>query len=206
MVEHFERDTEIVFRQPPARTAPLDRFAELYAEADDPWQVRTRWYERRKRALVLASLPRERYGLAVEPACGTGVLTGELAARCDRLLAFDPMPAAVHQARENTRHLPNVAVRSGALPDDLPTEPTDLVVFGEILYYLSDQDLAATVDRAVGALRPGGHLVAVHWLPWAAEAPRDGMAAHRFLLECPALDPVVEHIDERFALHVLVRR
>jgi hypothetical protein len=102
--------------------------------------------------------------------------------------------------------LANVDVRLGSLPDDLPTEPIDLAVFSEILYYLSDQDLVATVDRTVAALRPGGQVLAVHWLPWAAEAPRDGMAAHRFLSGHPDLDPIVEHTDQAFVLHVLVRR
>ncbi len=31
-------------------------FADLYAGNDDPWAFRTRWYERRKRELTLASL------------------------------------------------------------------------------------------------------------------------------------------------------
>jgi LmbE family N-acetylglucosaminyl deacetylase len=206
MVEHFERGVEVVFRQPPQRTAPLSRFADIYDGGTDPWGVTTSWYERRKRAVALGSLPRERYGLAVEPACGQGAFTRELAARCDRVVAFDPVPAALRQARAVTAQLPNVLVRHGLLPDDLPAEPTDLVVFSEILYYLGDADLAATVDGAVAALRPGGHLLAVHWLPWAAEAPRDGMAAHRVLLAHPGLTRVVEHMDEDFVLHVLGRR
>jgi LmbE family N-acetylglucosaminyl deacetylase len=204
MVEHFERAVEVVFREPPVRSAPIDRFADLYAAGADPWHVHTKWYERRKRAIALASLPDEHYGLAVEPACGIGAFTTELAARCDRVLAFDPVPAAVEQARAG--QLANVDVRLGSLPDDLPTEPIDLAVFSEILYYLSDQDLEATVDRTVAALRPGGQVLAVHWLPWAAEAPRDGMAAHRFLSGHPDLDPIVEHTDQAFVLHVLVRR
>jgi LmbE family N-acetylglucosaminyl deacetylase len=203
-LRHFERDTEVVFRQPPRHTAPISRFVELYGD-DDPWGVATKWYERRKRAVVLASLPHERYGTAVEPACGTGILTRDLAGRCDRVLASDPVPAAVRRCREHTADLPNVEVTPGALPD-LPAEPADLVVFSEILYYLGDDDLAASVEAAVDRLRPNGHLLSVHWLPWAAEAPRDGMAAHRHLLAHPALDTLVEHMDERFVLHVLGHR
>jgi LmbE family N-acetylglucosaminyl deacetylase len=206
MLEHFDRDVEVVFREPPVRTAPIDRFTDLYAGGTDPWDVHTSWYERRKRAVAMSSLPHERYGLAVEPACGVGAFTTELAARCDRVVAFDPVPAAVRQAELATAELSTVAVKLGILPADLPAEPTDLVVFSEILYYLSDRDLSSTVERSVAALRPGGHLLAVHWLPWAAEAPRDGMAAHRFLLAQPGLDPIVEHVDQDFVLHVLVRR
>jgi LmbE family N-acetylglucosaminyl deacetylase/SAM-dependent methyltransferase len=206
MVEHFEREVEVVFREPPRRSAPITRFAEIYERDADPWGVAGKWYERRKQAVAMAGLPRERYGFAVEPACGIGQVTQALAQRCDRVLAFDPVPSAVRRATEATRNLPNVEVRPGALPTDLPTdEPTDLVVFSEILYYLDDADLAATVDRAVTALRPGGHLLALHWLPWAPEAPRDGDTAHRFLLDHPALEPLVAHRDERFVMHVLSR-
>lgn len=206
MLRHFQRDVEVVFRQPPERSAPVDRFTDLYDRAADPWGVSTAWYERRKRAVALASLPEERYGLVIEPACGIGVFTRELAARCDRVLAFDPVPEAVRQGRSRTADLPGVHLCQGAVPGDFPTDPADLVVFSEILYYLGDEDLTDTVKRAVSGLRPGGQLLAVHWLPWAPEAPRDGMDAHRILLRHPDLDPLVEHIDREFVLHVLVRR
>ncbi|HEX4724163.1 MAG TPA: bifunctional PIG-L family deacetylase/class I SAM-dependent methyltransferase, partial [Pseudonocardiaceae bacterium] len=199
-------DTEILFRQPPTRTAPLARFTDLYAATTDPWGTATKWYERRKRAVALAALPCERYGFAVEPACGTGVLTRMLADRCDRVLAFDPVTEAVRQARAATSGLPRVEIRQAELPAGLPAGPVDLVVFSEILYYLDDRDLRDTVDRAVTALRPGGHVLAVHWRPWAAEAPRDGIAAHRVLLARPEFEVVVDHRDEDFVLHVAVRR
>lgn len=203
---HFERDVEVVFRHPLRHGAPLSRFEALYDNAEDPWQVTTSWYERRKQDMVLASLPRQRYDTIVEPACGIGVLTTALAARCDRLIAFDPIPTAIGRCQARTRDLDNVTVELGVLPTSLPTGPVDLVVFSEILYYLSDTDLKTTIDQAVGALRPGGQILAVHWLPWAPEAPRDGRAAHRKLLAHPCLDRRVEHIDEQFLLHVLSRR
>ncbi|HWC79610.1 MAG TPA: bifunctional PIG-L family deacetylase/class I SAM-dependent methyltransferase [Pseudonocardiaceae bacterium] len=206
MLRHFDRDVEVFFRQPPGRTAPVDRFVELYDQDADPWAVADSWYERRKREVLLASLPEQHYGTVVEPACGNGILTRAVAGRAGELLAFDPVPAAVRTAGERTRDLANVIVTEGALPADLPTGGVDLVVFSEILYYLGDADLESTVDKAISALRPGGQLLAVHWLPWAPEAPRDGMAAHRFLLADPRLDRLVEHVDERFVLHVLGRR
>ena len=206
MLSHFDRDTEVLFRQPPSAGAPISRFVQLYERDDDPWQVSDRWYERRKREILLASLPREQYGVAVEPACGIGVLTRTLAARCDRVLAFDPAPNAVRRAHALTRDLLNVSVRTGALPEDLPPGPVDLVVFSEILYYLGEEQLRDTIDRAVAALAPQGQLVAVHWLPWAPEAPMDGERAHAILVSHPGLRVLVEHRDERFLSHVLARR
>jgi LmbE family N-acetylglucosaminyl deacetylase len=206
MLEHFERDAEVLFRQLPSRTAPVARFRDLYADATDPWGTATKWYERRKRAVALAVLPLRRYGFAVEPACGTGVLTRALADRCDHVLAFDPVTEAVRQARAATAGLPQVEVRQAALPAGLPKGPADLVVFSEILYYLDEDDLHDTVDRTAAAVRPGGHVLAVHWRPWAAEAPRDGVAAHRALLARPEFEVVVDHLDAEFVLHVVVRR
>jgi LmbE family N-acetylglucosaminyl deacetylase len=203
---HFQRDHEILFREPPARSAPQSRFEELYHEAADPWSMTTRWYERRKRAVSMAALPRERYSFAVEPACGVGNFTRDLASRCDRLVAFDPVESAVQRARAATFGLSGVDIHHGSLPRNMPAGPADLIVFSEILYYLGDSDLSVTIDAAVSALRRGGDLLAVHWRPWAPEAPRDGEDAHRRLTEHPGLETLVEHVDEAFLLHVLRRR
>ncbi|WP_026420177.1 bifunctional PIG-L family deacetylase/class I SAM-dependent methyltransferase [Actinoalloteichus caeruleus] len=205
MLSHLDRDGEVLFREPRGNTAPQGRFVELYERRADPWDGNG-WYERRRRAVLLSALPRERYGHAVEPACGPGHLTRALAGRCDRVDAFDAVPAAVRAARRATSDLPGVRVRDGRLPAGLPAGPVDLVVLSEILYYLDDQDLTATLDGAVTVLRPGGHLLAAHWLPWAPEAPRSGWDAHRRLVSRPELRCLVAHEDEEFVTHVLERR
>lgn len=203
--------SELVFRIPRVDGAPLSRFDELYAGLDgagdgDPWETRTSWYERRKRAVVLACLPAERYRHAAEPACGTGALTRDLAARCDRVSASDFSPAAVAQTAAATAGSAQVEVARVALPDPaaLPGG-IDLAVLGEVLYYLADADLARTVDRLAEALEPGGDVVLVHWDGWPAEAPRDGAAAHRVLLDDPRFELLAEHVDEEFLVHVLRR-
>ncbi|MBW0118852.1 SAM-dependent methyltransferase [Pseudonocardia abyssalis] len=200
-----EAGTEVVFRYPRSSGAPRARFDELYARGvGDPWETRTAWYERRKRAMVLACLPAERYRHAAEPACGTGALTGDLAARCDRISASDFADSAVAQT---TAAVPgHVDVARLTLPDPaaLPAG-IDLAVLSEVLYYLSDDDLAAVVDRLAAALELGGDVVLVHWDGWPAEAPRDGAAAHRVLLEDPRFELLVSVVDEEFLLHVLRR-
>lgn len=200
-----EPGTEVVFRHPRSSGAPRGRFDELYARGvGDPWETHTAWYERRKRATVLACLPAERYRHAAEPACGTGALTGDLAARCDRISASDFAGSAVAQTAAAAP--PHVDVARVTLPDPaaLPSG-IDLAVLSEVLYYLSDDDLAAVVDRLAEAVEPGGDVVLVHWDGWPAEAPRDGAAAHRVLLADPRFETIVEHVDEEFLLHVLRR-
>ena len=204
MLAHTRRPAELLFRVPRSGSAPVSRFAELYA-AGDPWRADS-WYERRKRAVVLASLPRERYRRAFEPGCGAGELTRDLAARCDAVLASDPVTKAVRRASERTAALPGVRVEQAALPDAVPAEPVDLVVFSEVLYYLDDATVSAVLDRTVAALPSGADVVVVHWRGWPPEAPRDAEATHRMVRARPELTTVVEHVDDGFVLLVSRRR
>ena len=88
----------------------------------------------------------------------------------------------------------------------MPVEPVDLAIFSEVLYYLDDATVSATLDRTLAALEPGGDVAVVHWREWPAEAPRDAAATHRMLQARPELTPVVEHVDDGFVLLVLRRR
>jgi len=204
MLAHTRRPTELLFRVPRSASAPVSRFAELYA-AGDPWRAGS-WYERRKRAVVVASLPRERYRRAFEPGCGTGELTRDLAGRCDEVLASDPVAEAVQRAREHTADLTAVRVEQAALPDAVPEGPVDLAVFSEVLYYLDDATVTSVLDRTLAAVPAGGDVVVVHWRGWPPEAPRDAAATHRMVRARPELATVVEHVDDGFVLLVLRRR
>ncbi len=134
---------------PPLGSTPLVRFADLYAANADPWGTATREYECRKREVVMACLPRGRYRRALDVGCGTGLLTAKLAGRCDEVVAFDGVAAAVGATRAATAGLGNVRVELARLPDQVPPGPFDLVVFSEVLYYLDSADLAlalATIE------------------------------------------------------------
>jgi LmbE family N-acetylglucosaminyl deacetylase len=208
VLAHFDVDRELYFRAAPADSAPATRFDELYTAGDgDPWGTRSSWYERRKRAVLLACLPRERYRHVAEPGCGLGELTRELAGRCDRLHASDYSAPAVAAARDAVAGTPGVVVERAALPDPaaLP-DGLDLAVVSEVLYYLSPEDVRATVHRLADALVPGGDVVLAHWRGWPAEAPRDAAATHADLLDDPRFVTLVEHVDAEFLLHLARRR
>ena len=205
LLEHVDRDIDLLFREPRRDSAPVGRFATLYAEGNDPWRTGS-WYERRKRGVVLACLPREHYQNGFEPGCGAGELTVELAGRCDRLVACDPVPDAVERARAATQDTPGVRIDLASLPEAVPDGPAELVVFSEVLYYLDDRAISDSLDRTLDATRAGGDVVVVHWRGWPAEATRDADATHRLLRARPELDVLVEHVDEQFLLTVLRRR
>ena len=181
-----------------------DHFERIYAEADDPWGFEHRWYERRKRAVTLASLPRERFASAFEPGCSIGVLTEALAERCDRLLATDVAARPLEVARRRLAGRPGVRIERLQVPQEWPSEHFDLVVLSEIGYYLSAADLETLVRRAAASLTPDGVLVACHWRHPAGD-PLRGDDVHALLREVSGLDVLVEHVEEDFRLDVLVR-
>ena len=146
------------------QTLSEDYCAGIYASDPDPWRFTSSAYERDKYAATLAALPQVRYRSAFEPACSIGVFTHALAARCDRVLATDLVPAAVDATRARCADRANVAVRQGALPADWPEGRFDLIILSEFLYFLAPLDLAALVHRVGGAIEPGGDMVLVHWL------------------------------------------
>jgi SAM-dependent methyltransferase len=186
-------------------TLGTDYFDQMYATSADPWGFRTRWYEARKYAISLALLPAEHYGDAFEPGCSIGVLTEQLAPRCDRLLACDGSATAVRQAAARTARRPNVEVQRRVIPGDWPAGDFDLIVLSELLYYFAGEDLAQVLDRAVTALRPGGSLLAVHWRYLVADYPRTGDEVHRALAGQGGLARLVEHREPDFLAEVYIR-
>lgn len=145
-------------------TVPPDYFADLYASNPDPWGFATSSYEHEKYDATLASLPRETYGSALEIGCSIGVLTQRLAQRCTRLLALDVAPSALDAARARCADLAHVRFEQAAIPSQWPEGRFDLIVLSEVLYFLSHDDIAASVALMRAAVEPGGHLLLVHWL------------------------------------------
>ncbi|WP_198969768.1 methyltransferase [Xylophilus sp. ASV27] len=157
-------------------------FEALHSASADPWGVHRRWYERRKRSLLLAALPREHYGLAFEPGCSVGGNTLALAARCSQLVSADASAAATARARAAVAGLPQVRVEHWRFPDRWPSRNCDLVVVSELAYYLSERDFARFLLRAPAHLTHGGHLLLCHWRAPIADAFRSGDSVHQAAL------------------------
>ena len=179
-------------------------FDRLYEANPDPWGFASRWYEQRKYRLTVDALPRPRFRCGFEPGCSIGVLTALLAERCDRLIAADPVAAAVANARRRLRPLDNVDLRVLSIPDEWPADSYDLVVLSEIGYYFDRSELGEVLTKISRDLEPGGALVAVHWT-----GPTDylltGSEVHQMIAEVPTLDQRVWHTDAEFVLGVWQR-
>jgi SAM-dependent methyltransferase len=187
---------------PPEASFSLDHFIGLYEAKSDPWDNATKWSDQRKYAVAMASLPRERYRRCYEPGCAVGVLSVMLAARCDEVLAVDCVEEAVVQARAVTAGLPHVRVERALLPAELPAGTFDLIVVGDLLYYLSAADLQVMIDGMVARLEPGGDLLAAHFRDRDNPESYDGFDVHARLAGHPELAHVIRHEDEWFLIDV----
>lgn len=155
-------------------------FEQLYAQTD-PFGYRTRWYEERKRALLLASLGQRNYEHGWELGCSNGELSAALANRCRRLLATDLSERAVLLARRRLAAVPGFEVQCARHPGFRPDVRFDLIVCSELGYYLDPQQLPQLRDDIHSVLAGNGLLVACHWRVPFAEAGSDAESVHREL-------------------------
>lgn len=200
VLAHFTRDVEVLLPGPLTDDA-LDR---LHASTADPWQVETSWYEHRKRAVVMAALPRRSYDRGLEVGCSIGVLTQDLAGRCGQLTAIDASNAAIRAAGRRLSDRDDIHLVHGRVPEDWPPGRFDLIVLAEVGYFLAPTALRRTARLAQAALAGGGHLLLCHWRHPVTGWPLQGDDVHRIVAEeCHRLVDVVAHREHDFALQVL---
>lgn len=180
-----------------------DSYFEAIYQVADPYGSATRWYERRKQEVLLASLPRPRFGRAFEPACGTGVLTTLLAARCDQVFASDFSAGALSQARRVCGGLANVRIEQHRVPEQWPKAENyfDLIVVSELCSFLSEKEVLALRARCASSLGEASVLVACDWRWPFRERVLDADRAHA-LLQGAGLARVALHEEQDFILSI----
>ncbi|MCB7135549.1 PIG-L family deacetylase [Cellulosimicrobium marinum] len=225
MLRHAARPVEVLVQSAPDRDATAGRdatavhdatpaaareslgrefFDRFYTGRTDPWGFETRWYEERKRAVLLASLPRRRFRSGLELGCSTGVLTAALRDRCDRLTGVDIADAPLRVARERLGD--DVDLVRLDTPDEWPDGEFDLVVLSEVLYYYGSDDLDRALDRVLGSLAADGVVVACHWRHDVPEYPLGGDEVAARVQDRSELGVLAHHEEDDFVLDVLARR
>jgi SAM-dependent methyltransferase len=196
---------------------PDEYFDRMYAGDHDPWQLSSRWYEKRKYAITLALLPNRRYRHAFEPGCSIGALTTLLTQRCDHVTAVDVAGAAVRTADHRLRAAGvrgSVTLSRASLDSPWPPGPFDLLVLSELAYYLSADKLAEVLRWECPRLRSGATVIAAHWRHAVADYPLTGDEAHTIIAATPGLtslgcyrdrDVVIEVFDTGAGLSVAAR-
>src|SRR6201985_1449966 len=162
-------------------------FEARYRADPDPWGYLASDYERAKYAATLAACGPGPFACALELGGSIGVFSAMLAPSCRRLVTVDVSPTAVARARSLLAEHPTADPIVGPIPAAVPRLAFDLVVASEILYYLSDEELAGTLSLLDDTMLAVARLVAVHWRPRGPERPRDAEQAHDSLAASPWL-------------------
>ena len=184
------------------RSIPPTYFEEMYARDPDPWRFAQSDYEREKYAATLAALPRARYASALEVGCSIGVLTRQLAGRCDALLSLDVAEAALERARERCSDRDHVRFERRRVPADWPEGSFDLILLSEVVYYLDRDDVRRLAARVDAAASPGCDILLVHWLG-ETHYPLPGDEAASVFIEASAADLVEGHREKDYRLDIL---
>jgi len=158
-----------------------EHFQRIYASADDPWGFGSSPYEREKYRRTVGMLGDRRFASGLEVGCSIGVLSRMLAERCERLLGLDIVEQPLAAARARCEGMPGVAFRQMRVPEAWPDGRFDLLVFSEVLYFLSPADIDRCAARALGALAADAVVVLVNWLGTSDDPCSGDEAADRFI-------------------------
>lgn len=138
----------------------------VFSRGEDPFGYKSSPYETARLDAMEAALGAGRYAQAVEVGCAEGAFTQRLAARSERLLAVDISAVALERARRRLQDQPGVSFFEADLREWAPQGPCDLVVLGDVLYYLDKPMVRAafeeTFARIKGWLSPGARLLLAH--------------------------------------------
>ncbi|PZV08970.1 MAG: methyltransferase [Leptolyngbya sp.] len=176
-----------------------DFFDTLYQADPDPWRFETSEYEAAKYAATLAALTKPRYRSAFEIGGSIGVLTEQLAPRCDALLSVEISALAQERAIERCQYLPQVRFQLMNVPHEYPRDSFDLVLLSEVGYYWCRADLLKAQQRIYESLEPGGQLLLVHWLHDAPSYPLRGDDVHNAFQDFAAIAPLSHLYSRRTA-------
>ena len=181
-------------------------FERRYQRDGDPWHYTSSEYERAKYEATLTACGPGPFASALELGGSIGVFSAQLARRCDTLTTIDGSPTAVAAAQTRLAEFPRAQAIVGEIPGAIGPAEHDLVVASEILYYLEDEALTATLERLGDVLIAGGRIVAVHWRPPGPERPQTAATVHARLRSLPWLRISAEHGTDDYLLDVLERR
>ena len=180
-------------------------FDRMYEASADPWQLQQRWYEQRKFAITVALLPHPRYRHAFEPGCSVGVLTEQLAARCDHVTATDISQAALDAADRRQKQAgcrERVTLLRRSIDEGWPATDFDLIVLSELGYYLEPTALRRILGREVPRLTRPATIIAAHWRHPVTDYPMTGDQTNDVIAATPGVHRIGSYRDDDVAIDV----
>ncbi|HEX3837705.1 MAG TPA: SAM-dependent methyltransferase [Steroidobacteraceae bacterium] len=166
-----------------------EAFEARYRSGRDPWSYEDSAYELNRHRAIITALRMAAYGTVYEPGCSVGVLTQQLGGMAKRVIACDFAPSAVEQAKLHCVDQPNVEVVCADLRTFVPDVPLDLIVFSEIGYFFSAEELARIAASLAARLVADGEFMAGHWLGESPNHLLHGDRVHDILRHSLGLCP-----------------
>jgi SAM-dependent methyltransferase len=135
-----------------------------FGKREDPFSYSTTPYEAARLEAMDKALGSAPLGTVLEVGCAEGHFTEKLCGRAGRVIALDISTVALERARKRAP--------AAFLEADLMTwdpglfAPFDVVVLGDVLYYLDRpgvaEEFAGLFPRVASWLKPGGKLLLAH--------------------------------------------
>jgi SAM-dependent methyltransferase len=136
-----------------------EHFDRVYAATGrDAWGYERDEFATRRFQFLLKMLPVTPVSTALEVGCAEGQFTALLAQHVEHVLACDISESAIQRARQTCLGLQNVRFRCMDVRKGLPDEPVDLILFSDVLYYLSRREAIRVLEDSAKNLRPGSFL------------------------------------------------
>jgi SAM-dependent methyltransferase len=136
-------------------------FAQRYeTRSEDAWGYEASEDHRLRHDRILAAIPEDRtYLRGFEAGCAEGHLTMRLAKRVGELLACDLNEEAARRTQKRIGDTEGVKVIQLDLRKGIPLEAADLLVFSDVLYYLSPREVTGVIGKVGEVTDPGAVLV-----------------------------------------------
>lgn len=152
-----------------------------------------------------------RYRSCLDVGTGLGHYAERLAPHCDSIVATDISEKAIARATERLSSHANITFKAANLRT-MPVEKLfDLVVAGDVLYYLGDtrfpKEFAGVLEHLAKLVAPGGRFLMTNFIaPWNSEkrlgAYVDDLVACGLVVE---KDEIFSHADKSWRITVMRR-
>jgi glycosyltransferase involved in cell wall biosynthesis/peptidoglycan/xylan/chitin deacetylase (PgdA/CDA1 family) len=157
--ESFERGPLV---DPGERRTRRHDFESVFAAAVNPYWDYSQPYEKEKYDKALSLIEGKRFSQALELGCAEGHFSELLVNQCDHLTVVDVSATALERCLQRMTGHETLGLRIDAFADDLPGN-MDLVVIGEMLYYVGSREkLVLFVERLAATMNDGATLLCFH--------------------------------------------
>jgi hypothetical protein len=113
----------------------------------------------------------------------------------------------VVQAQDNCKDLNSVTVQRIRIPDEWPAGKFDLILFSEVLYFLSLGDISSAAARSMESIVPDGLILLVNWTGETNYPCGGDEAVEHYLVACgDRAKSIVHRRESLYRLDLLMAR